>query len=206
MRTTIRLAVPFLTCAVLTGCATDIPLSHVANRPTPLHFGLYVTPEKNPLPKPERFIGYHTGLDFEVGSDEINTDVAVRAFCDGTVLASEFAEGYGGVLVQSCAWEGEDVTVLYGHLRPSSLVAKGTVLKTGDAIGALGNDHSTETDGNRKHLHFSIHKGKSVVLLGYVQDQSRLSEWIDPETVLFPGQDRTTNDAPLPGSSDARSQ
>ena len=47
-----------------------LPKAHI--RTTPLDFGLYVTPdpEQNPLKTPERFTGYHTGVDFEVFESE----------------------------------------------------------------------------------------------------------------------------------------
>jgi len=41
-------------------------------------------------------------------------------------------------------------------------------------------DMTKETDEERKHLHFGIHEGESVNLLGYVQNTNELSGWLDP--------------------------
>lgn len=174
-------------CACADGSAMDsigMPLDDADDRPTPLHFGLYVTPEENPIIPAERFTGFHTAVDFEVSADELENDVPVYAICDGKVLVSEFADGYGGVLVQSCRLQGQNVTVLYGHLDPASLSKKGTRLAKGTTIGVLGAHRDEESDGNRKHLHLSIHKGKQPQLLGYVQTEKELSQYIDPSIVL----------------------
>jgi murein DD-endopeptidase MepM/ murein hydrolase activator NlpD len=163
-----------------------MPMENADDRPTPLHFGLYVTPdpEQNPIDPPERFTGFHAALDFEVEKDELEQETPVFAICDGNVLRSEWAEGYGGVLVQSCVHEGEDITVLYGHLDPKSLMAKDTPAKKGERIGILAPARTYESDGNRKHLHLGIHKGKDVSMLGYVQEEQELTEFLDPAEVL----------------------
>jgi hypothetical protein len=56
----------------------------------------------------------------------------------------------------------------------------GTYLAPGDRIGLLGASGSEETDGERKHLHLGIHRGRDFALAGYVPDASKLSAWIDP--------------------------
>lgn len=162
------------------------PISRASWRDTPLYFGLYVTPdpETNPIDPPERFTGYHAGLDFEVSSDELDEEVLIYAACEGEVVYSGFAEGYGGLLVHRCVLDGEDVTVLYGHLKIDSLPEVGTIVNTADQIGVLGEARSHDTDGNRKHLHFAIHKGPDLSYLGYVQEEKDLEEYIDPESVL----------------------
>lgn len=185
-----RQLLPLLSCFVLVACATSaavgfgLPLSEGWSRPTPLHFGLYVTPEKNPIIPAERFVGYHTAVDFEVSEQELTEDVPVYAICDGKVLKSEFANGYGGVLVQSCILQKQDVTVLYGHLKTDSLKSEGTDLRKGDLIGILAAHKSAESDGNRKHLHLSIRKGKEVQILGYVQTKKELSQFFNPAKIL----------------------
>src|SRR3989338_3016181 len=98
---------PFLAlCLLLGGCSAALrpPIENAVNRPTPLSFGLYVTPDpdENPIDPPERFYGFHAGLDFEVSLDELEEDVPVFAACGGEVLYGGYAEGYGGVLVQRC--------------------------------------------------------------------------------------------------------
>jgi len=89
------------------------------------------------------------------------------------------------VAIQECLLENQVVTVLYGHLRLSSIKKNpGDYLAPGDLIGLLGNGESTETDGQRKHLHLGIHKGNATKLAGYTARQSQLSEWIDILDVL----------------------
>lgn len=130
---------------------------------------------------PEHFTGYHTGVDFETYSSEQSTDVPIYAACAGTLLLKEWASGYGGVAVQSCTIDSQAVTVIYGHLRQSSITpAKGANLTAGEQIAVLGTGYSTETDGERKHLHFGIHIGTSVNILGYVPTKADLSGWLNP--------------------------
>src|SRR3989338_10346295 len=49
------------------------PLDNSSERVTKKPFGKYITPADSPV-QPERFSGYHTGADFEVFSNEINTN------------------------------------------------------------------------------------------------------------------------------------
>ena len=110
-----------------------------------------------------------------------NVDVSVGAICDGKLLLKEYASGYGGVAVEACVLKGAPVTVIYGHLKLSSIKANaGDKFFAGDTLGILGANKSSETNGERKHLHLGIHKGIGINILGYVQKQSFLSEWIDP--------------------------
>ena len=156
------------------------PLPNAAARMTKKFFGTYVTPQNSPV-QPERFTGFHTGVDFETFPDEQNIDVPVQAVCGGSVLSASWVSGYGGVLVQSCTWNGEAVTILYGHLNVDSLtVKKGAAVTTGMVIGNLGKGFSTQTDGERKHLHLSVHLGTAVNFRGYVTSQDQLSGWINP--------------------------
>lgn len=147
-------------------------------------FGIYITPQNSPV-QPEKFSGYHTGVDFEITTTEANIDVPVSAFCDGKLLEKKYTTGYGGVAVQSCVLNGQTVTVIYGHLKLASIAPiVGQTLKRGDLLGVLGKGYSTETDGERKHLHFGIHVGSTINILGYVQKQSDLSGWLDPAKSL----------------------
>jgi murein DD-endopeptidase MepM/ murein hydrolase activator NlpD len=159
------------------------PLEKPEQRDKKLTFGLFVTPDpaRNPIDPPERFTGFHTALDLEILADEENKEVPVYAACPGKVLSAEEAGGYGGVVVHSCRIDNQDVTMLYGHLDQKSFKYKpGDDVKTGDMLGVLGAEKSEESGFNRKHLHFGIHKGAEVVLLGYVQDQVQLQNYIDP--------------------------
>jgi murein DD-endopeptidase MepM/ murein hydrolase activator NlpD len=164
--------------------AIAMPISNTLSRVTKKFFGTYVTPQNSPV-QPEKFKGYHTGADFETLPDEQNIDVPIYAICDGKLLMKKYASGYGGVAVESCKINSQDVTVIYGHLRLSSIIPNtGDILKPGDKIAVLGTGFSVETDGERKHLHLGIHKGSAINILGYVQNQSDLAGWIDPLTVL----------------------
>lgn len=156
------------------------PLPDAGARVTKKPFGIYITPATSPV-QPERFRGYHTGADFEVFPAELDAVVPVSAICGGKLLMKEYASGYGGVAVEGCTLEGNPVTVVYGHLKLSSITAKvGDKLLAGEKLGILGKNKSAETDGERKHLHLGIHKGTSVNILGYVQNKNSLSAWIDP--------------------------
>jgi murein DD-endopeptidase MepM/ murein hydrolase activator NlpD len=156
------------------------PLEWAKTRVTKKPFGISIDKATSPV-QPERFSGYHTGADFEVFPDEVESDVSVRAICSGRVLERRVASGYGGLLVTSCTLDGAMVTVVYGHLRLASIgVSVGEEITTGDEIGLLGTGGSSETDGERKHLHLGIHRGSVVDIRGYVTRQADLGNWLDP--------------------------
>ncbi|MEK7651782.1 MAG: M23 family metallopeptidase [Patescibacteria group bacterium] len=158
--------------------ASNIPLENGKERITKKPFGIQISKATSPV-QPEKFSGYHTGADFETFANEQNKDIQVRAICEGDLVLKKIATGYGGVVVQACNIKEQIVTVIYGHLKVSSVKAEGS-FKTGDVIGVLGKGYSSETDGERKHLHLGIHKGNSINILGYVQKQDDLKNWIDP--------------------------
>lgn len=154
------------------------------SRITKKPFGIYITPKNSPV-QPEKFTGYHTGADFETTPAEANEAIDVPAICNGKLILKKYASGYGGVVVQSCNRNGQAVTVIYGHLQLASIdQLVGQVINEGNTIGVLGKGYSTETDGERKHLHLAIHKGSAINILGYVQKKSDLSAWFDPATIL----------------------
>lgn len=156
------------------------PLDRVSQRVTKKPFGIYITPATSPV-QPEKFQGYHTGTDFEIFPEELNADVPARAVCSGKLLLKKYASGYGGVAVESCELDKNPITVVYGHLKLSSISAvQDQKISAGDAIGILGANKSVETDGERKHLHLGFHKGSAVNILGYVGKQSDLSGWLNP--------------------------
>ena len=161
------------------------PLEKADQRQKLLTFGKYVTPDPNtnPISPPERFTGYHTGLDIEILPEEKDLSVAVKTICEGKILYSApFVEGYGGVIIQECNINNEPSSVLYGHLKPSSIkVSKSDeIIKQGSSVAELGNAYSEETGNTRKHLHLGIHKGNHVEFLGYLDDEKDLQEFIDP--------------------------
>lgn len=151
------------------------PLS--PDRITKKPFGLYVDPENSPV-SPEKFSGFHTGIDFEMKDDESN--VLISAACTGDVVYKKSVSGYGGVLIQRCTYQGNLVTVLYGHIRLTSVTQQvGDTLRIGQPFALLGKGFSAETDGERQHLHFGIHKGEQIELKGYVQTEQELTDWMD---------------------------
>ncbi|MFA6271613.1 MAG: M23 family metallopeptidase [Patescibacteria group bacterium] len=158
----------------------DRPSERISKKP----FGIRITKTNSPV-QPERFFGYHTGSDFEVFADELNSDVEVKSFCAGPLRMKTTANGYGGVIVQECDLNGQTVTVIYGHLRISTVIPEvGSNINKGDIIGLLGADKSAETDGERKHLHFGIHKGIEIDIKGYVQTKEELDNWLDPRQYI----------------------
>lgn len=162
--------------------ALGSPLTNSEDRITKKPFGLYSSPANSPV-SPEHFTGYHTGTDFEIFENEKDIDVPVFAICDGTLISTQTAQGYGGVVVQSCTLDKEPITIVYGHLKLSSVVVLGTELKKGQTLGILGKGFSAETAGERKHLHLGIHKGPSINILGYVQNKADLAQWLNWEEV-----------------------
>lgn len=158
----------------------SVPIDRASERVTKKPFGIFIDPETSPV-KPERWNGYHTGTDFETFPEERDADVAVRAVCDGTIVVKRRAGGYGGIVVERCEIDGEEVTVVYGHLAlPSVGPDIGDAVRRGDVIGILGAAGSADTDLERKHLHLGIRRGADVDIRGYVGDRVALSGWIDP--------------------------
>lgn len=160
--------------------ALATPTDEFQKRVTKKYFGTYVTPENSPV-KPERFTGYHTGVDVEF--TDTDQDVPVYAVADSKVVLSRTASGYGGVFMIQFEFQGKTYTALYGHIRPSTLPAVGTTYTKNQRIAVLGSGFTSETDQERHHLHFSIQPGTSQDIRGYVQNQSELSGWINPLTL-----------------------
>ena len=160
------------------------PLTNALARVTKKPFGLKISPSHSPI-SPERFSGYHTGVDFETLPSEANIDVPVMAVCAGPLRLKEWATGYGGVAVEQCQLNKQTVTIIYGHLRLASITPKvGTILTADQKFAVLGTGYSTETDGERKHLHLGIHLGSAINILGYVQNQADLKNWLDATKYL----------------------
>ena len=160
------------------------PLSEALSRVTKKPFGIYVSPNNSPV-NPEKFTGYHTGVDFEIFPGEENKDVSVFAICSGKLLVKEFGRGYGGMLVQACDINSQPAAVVYGHLKLTSIkAAVEDYLNAGDVLGILGKGYTIETDYERKHLHLGIHKGSGIDTRDYVATASELNDWINPLSVL----------------------
>lgn len=159
------------------------PIDEFTSRITKKPFGIFITRENSPV-QPERFSGYHTGVDVEY-EDKPDVPIPVYAIAPGRVVHSGRAAGYGGVLVISHQIGNEIKLALYGHLDPSSLPKLGREVSVGQQIGILGEGGTRETDGERKHLHFAIVKGQTVNLKGYVQNKQDLGVWEDPLSLLI---------------------
>lgn len=129
---------------------------------------------------PEKFTGYHTGVDVEY--EDVTSPVTVSAVLDGDIVYSGYVKGYGGFVAQKIFFNNQNYIVIYGHLKPASLIKNQAQVKTGDTLGILGQGYSSETDNERKHLHFAIIKGNNLSFLGYAQNSSLLSGWVDPLT------------------------
>lgn len=154
------------------------PITRALERVTKKPFGILITKANSPV-QPERFSGYHVGVDFETFEDEQGTDIEIFAVCDGPLVEKRRATGYGGVAVQRCELDGETVTVVYGHLDPASVAASpGEAIARGARLGVLG-EAGPETDGERKHLHLGVRRGADIDLRGYVRRASEIADWID---------------------------
>jgi len=157
------------------------PIADMRNRITKKSYGTYVTLENSPV-QPERFTGYHTGVDVEY--EDIENDVEVHAIAPGAVVSSAIATGYGGMLAIKHIIEGEEYLAIYGHLDPNSLVETGTYVTLNQKIGILGDGGTGETDGERKHLHFGLYTGTDLNIKGYVSSKDELTAWADPLSIL----------------------
>lgn len=156
-----------------------LPIDSALNRVAKKPFGIKVSPQDSPV-QPEKFSGYHTGVDFEILPGEEDVDVSVFAICDGSLVYKNYVNGYGGVLIEKCQLNEQDITVLYGHLRLSSITKNiGEGIESGETLAVLGKGFSSETSGERKHLHLGIHKGADINFLGYITGEEELKNWID---------------------------
>lgn len=153
------------------------PVANFKARVTKKPFGIYITPQNSPV-QPERFTSYHTGADAEY--QDVSTDVPVYAAADGTVVLSRTASGYGGVFMVEIELNGTKCNILYGHIRPSSLPAVDQKVIREEQIALLGTGYSTETDGERRHLHFAVLSDTRLDIKGYVPTKADLSGWLDP--------------------------
>ncbi len=153
----------------------SLPLEDALSRVTKKTFWMKISPKDSPV-SPEKFTWYHTGVDFETFSNEADTDIVIRWICSGSLVLKKWATGYGGVAVQKCTIEDQEVTVVYGHLKYESITTSiGTLVDSWEQIGILGKWYSTETDGERKHLHLDIHKGSGINISGYTSTSARLT-------------------------------
>lgn len=155
------------------------PLPQAKSRVTKKPFGIFITPETSPV-QPDKFDGYHTGVDFEIIGNESEQQVSVKAICSGPLKRKGTASGYGGYAVQQCQINDQIIQVIYGHIALASVNASmNDSLLSGQYIARLG-EPGIETDDARKHLHLSVRRGTTINILGYVTAKEDLEDWIDP--------------------------
>lgn len=162
------------------------PIKGYTHRITNRWYGKKITTaDRNPLPCGFPFEGYHTGDDLEVTAAELITPVPVYAIADGTVLRVDTVNGYGGLIVIKHELDGQAVTAYYGHINVNQATIKASdTVKAGQQLTVLGDNCSSQTDGERKHLHFDIHAGNEVDVRGYAPTQAELANWINPKEAL----------------------
>lgn len=159
------------------------PLDKTLERPSYKTFGQYF--DKNYYINkenlfPNQYVGYHVGTDLEIFPQELDANVPVFAMGDGVISFIGPILGYGGLILEKLT--SENLTVLYGHLKLSSSNLKvGDYVQTGQTLTFLGNAFSSETGGERKHLHFGIYQGQDLYFKGYENTISKLDQkWINP--------------------------
>lgn len=136
-------------------------------------------------PKGKLYPGYHTGVDAEVDKAETNLPVPIRSITDGIVLQAGFVNGYGGLIVIEHTINGATYTAYYGHVDQSTFkVQANSTVKNGQIIANLAPSCTNGNGNTRKHLHFGVHKGKEIVVAGYVSNKSQLGNWIDPRSLF----------------------
>jgi murein DD-endopeptidase MepM/ murein hydrolase activator NlpD len=153
----------------------SFPIAEFEERITKKTFGIYITPQNSPV-RPERFSGYHTGVDVEY--ENTAEEVPIYAIYECEVILKRWVSGYGGTMILKCDIVNQEFYILYGHLSEESFIKKNTV-KKGERIAILGKGKTRETDFERKHLHFAIMKN-NLDLRGYVQNNKELENWYDP--------------------------
>lgn len=77
-------------------------------------------------------------------------------------------------------------TALYGHIKISNLKFKvGNKVEAGKVLTYLGDEFSSETSKERKHLHFGIYKGTDIYFKGHEPSRDALYQrWEDPNKYL----------------------
>jgi murein DD-endopeptidase MepM/ murein hydrolase activator NlpD len=167
------------------------PMDNYYGRQTVKGFGDFIDNNfykgKEALFPYNRFYGYHAAVDLETTADEKKPDTPVYAVYSGTIIYIGTLQGYGGVILEKL--DGENTTALYGHVKIAS-----TPFKIGDHITSdnkpvflvnLGNEFSSETSAERKHLHFALHKGTGLYFHGHEPSLAVLNaQWFNPNDYL----------------------
>lgn len=140
--------------------------------------------QNNPDLYPTKYIGYHTATDWEIIPEELNKKVPVYAISDSILTYQNFVSGYGGVVILYLIIE--NLSVLYGHLDISQIkFSVGENIPGKTKIAYLADNFSTNSGGERQHLHFAIYKGKDLYFKGYEENKNiLLNKFIDPVVFL----------------------
>ena len=134
----------------------------------------------------KNYPGYHTGVDLELSPAERVKEISVYSISDGLVRQAGYVNGYGGlIVVEYDDINGQTYTAYYGHTDISTFTVKaGDKVKAGQKLAELAPACTNGNGNTRKHLHFGIHKGKEVVVAGYVNSKQELSNWVDPRDII----------------------
>ncbi|EKE27834.1 MAG: hypothetical protein ACD_3C00144G0003 [uncultured bacterium (gcode 4)] len=160
------------------------PITNALSRLTKKHFWINVSPWDSPI-NPEKFSWYHTWADFEITSREANAEVSVYAICSWPLLLKKTAIWYWGIAVQKCKINNSEVSVIYWHLKFSSITWRPKQdIDSGQKLWILGKWNSDETWWERKHLHLSIYKWVGIDTRGYVNSKNSLKDWVDVGALL----------------------
>jgi murein DD-endopeptidase MepM/ murein hydrolase activator NlpD len=160
------------------------PVTDYKNRESLKHFGEYFSAAsyvgKNAI-FPNHYVGYHAGTDLEILPGEADTSVPVFAIGNGKIVFSGPVSGYGQVILEKL--DAVTYTALYGHVVPT--VKSGQSVSAGTQIAILGQAFSSQTGGERKHLHLGIYRGSGNYFKGYEPTKTALdARWIDPLAFL----------------------
>ncbi|MBP7057209.1 M23 family metallopeptidase [Candidatus Gracilibacteria bacterium] len=180
---------------MITSCtATSVPVTTTEPTSTPPPTTQVVAPiaeygQRNHLKSfgeyiQDRFVGYHLADDIEY--TDTTSDTPVYSIAAGTVEYSKFTSGYGGMIKIKHTIDNQQLHAIYGHLDlASSSLKVGDQVKAGQLLANLGKDKSSETDGERKHLHFGLYKGNEDRINGYGAEISSVDQWLNPSQFLI---------------------
>jgi murein DD-endopeptidase MepM/ murein hydrolase activator NlpD len=178
----------FLSVAVLAASSWYFPLADFSSRQSFKSYSQYIDlafyiGKENLFPN--RFTGYHAGIDLEILPGEENSPVPVYTVYSGKIIFSGTVSGYGGVVLEEI--DNSDLTALYGHINIiDTQYQVGEMAGSGSVLTYLGDGFTNQTGGERKHLHFAIYKGSGLYFKGYESTLSSLNQhWIDPEKYLL---------------------
>lgn len=147
--------------------AMVFPVEEYASRRTSKTFGEYIQ---------DKFRGYHVADDVEF--TDMTEEVPVVAITEGTVEEVEWVSGYGGFI----RVKHPTVNALYAHIDLESAgVEEGDTVQAGQFLANLGDHESSETDGERKHLHFGLYRGSERRINGYEASAEAVSTWLNPQ-------------------------